>query len=122
MVCDLLWKKKPGGPAISDWVFSLSPTQRSPLNSNCCCSTGKWTSISGLDMGIPIPRALHGGQSFRYHRIACAGDVMTFNSEIVDIYDKKNGALEFIVQDVHITDQNAEPVADFCRTIVIRNG
>ncbi len=73
------------------------------------------------DMGIPLPRALHGGQAFRYHRTACAGDVMTFASEIVDIYDKKNGALEFVVQDVHITDQNADPVADFCRTIVIRN-
>lgn len=74
------------------------------------------------DMGIPLPRALHGGQSFRYHRTACAGEVMTFGSEIVDIYDKKRGELEFIVQDVHITDQNAEPVAAFCRTIVIRNG
>ena len=73
------------------------------------------------EMSIPLPRALHGSQSFRYYRAACAGDVMTFASEIADIYDKKNGALEFVVQDVHITDQNAEPVADFCRTIVIRN-
>jgi acyl dehydratase len=74
------------------------------------------------EMGIPLPRALHGGQSFRYYQSACAGDVMTFNSEIVDIYDKKNGELEFIVQDVHITNQHAEPVADFRRTVVVRNG
>lgn len=73
------------------------------------------------EMGIPLPRALHGGQAFHYHQVGCAGDVMTFNSEIMDIYDKKDGALEFIVQDVHITNQHAEPVADFRRTVVIRN-
>jgi acyl dehydratase len=73
------------------------------------------------ELGIPLPRALHGGQSFQYHRLACAGDVMTFNSEIVDIYAKKNGALEFVVQDVTITNQHAEAVADFRRTLAIRN-
>jgi acyl dehydratase len=73
------------------------------------------------EIGIPLPHALHGGQSFNYHRPAFAGDVMTFNSEIVDIYDKKNGALEFVVQDVFITNQTSDPVADFRRSIAIRN-
>lgn len=73
------------------------------------------------EMGIPLPRTLHGGQAFKYHQVGCAGDVMTFNSEIIDIYDKKDGALEFIVQDVVITNQHTEAVADFRRTIVIRN-
>ena len=73
------------------------------------------------DIGIPIPRALHGGQSFRYQKTACAGDVLTFDAEVVDIYDKKNGALEFVVQDVFIRDQHAAPVAGFTRTIVVRN-
>ncbi|MFT4584246.1 MAG: acyl dehydratase [Gammaproteobacteria bacterium] len=74
------------------------------------------------ELGIPLPRALHGGQRFQYYRSAHAGDVMTFRSEIVDIYAKKNGALEFVVQDVFITNQSAESVADFRRTIAIRNG
>ncbi|MDP6182373.1 MAG: MaoC family dehydratase N-terminal domain-containing protein [Gammaproteobacteria bacterium] len=73
------------------------------------------------EMGIPLPHALHGGQAFRYLQTACAGDVLTFNSEVADIYDKKGGELEFVVQDVTITDQNGEPVADFRRTVVIRN-
>ena len=73
------------------------------------------------DVGIPLSRVLHGGQSFRYQKTACAGDVLTFNAEIVDIYDKKNGALEFVIQDVYITDQSNAPVADFSRTIVIRH-
>ena len=74
------------------------------------------------ELGIPLPRALHGGQRFQYYRPAYAGEVMTFRSEIVDIYAKKNGALEFVVQDVFITNQRAESVADFRRTIAIRNG
>lgn len=73
------------------------------------------------EIGIPLPRALHGGQSFNYYKPAYAGDVMTFNSEIADIYSKKNGTLEFVVQDVFITNQNAESVADFRRSIAIRN-
>ena len=73
------------------------------------------------EMGVPLPRTLHGGQAFKYHQVGCAGDVMTFNSEIIDIYDKKDGALEFIVQDVVITNQHVEAIADFRRTIVIRN-
>ena len=74
------------------------------------------------ELGIPLPRALHGGQSFQYHEAACAGDVMTFNSEIMDVYAKKNGALEFVVQDVTITNQNSAAVAEFTRTLAIRNG
>jgi acyl dehydratase len=73
------------------------------------------------EMNIPQTHALHGEQAFRYHRLGYAGDVMTFNSEIVDVYTKKNGALEFMVQDVFITNQNAEAVADFRRTIVVRH-
>ncbi|MFT4562737.1 MAG: acyl dehydratase [Gammaproteobacteria bacterium] len=74
------------------------------------------------ELGIPLPRALHGGQRFQYYCSAHAGDVMTFRSEIIDIYAKKNGALEFVVQDVFITNQRAQSVADFRRTIAIRNG
>ena len=73
------------------------------------------------EIGIPLPRALHGGQSFKYDRPAYAGDVMTFNSEIADIYDKKNGALEFVIQDVFVTNQHGDSVASFRRSIAIRN-
>ena len=73
------------------------------------------------DLNIPLPHTLHGEQAFRYHRAGFAGDVMTFAAEIVDIYAKKGGALEFAVQDVFITNQFDEPVADFRRTLVVRN-
>lgn len=74
------------------------------------------------DLNIPLPRALHGGQAFRYHEPGYAGDVMTFRAVIVDVFEKKGGALEFVVQDVFITNQAARPVADFRRTVVVRHG
>ena len=71
---------------------------------------------------LPLEHALHGEQAFQYHQMACAGDVLRFTSEIVDIYDKKGGKLWFVAQDNTITNQNGEPVAAFVRTVVIRNG
>lgn len=74
------------------------------------------------DAGLNLERVLHGEQSFHYHTPACAGDSLTFESRIVDIYDKKNGALEFIVKEIKVTNQHGEHVADLRNTIVQRNG
>ena len=74
------------------------------------------------DLGIPLPKVLHGEQSFTYHRLAYAGDALTFDSRVVDIYDKKGGQLEFVVQDNRITNQHDALVAEFRRTLVIRHG
>jgi acyl dehydratase len=73
------------------------------------------------DLGIPLPKVLHGEQQFTYHRLAYAGDQLTFDSRVSDIYDKKGGQLEFVVQDNRITNQHGDLVAEFRRTIVIRH-
>ncbi|MCY1297013.1 hypothetical protein D9M68_795160 [compost metagenome] len=65
--------------------------------------------IFGFDLG----RILHAEQSFTYHRMAFAGDVLTFDTHIADVYDKKGGALQFIVQECRVTNQRGEHVADF---------
>jgi len=72
------------------------------------------------DLRVPIQRILHGEQSFSYHRPACAGDTVTVNSKITDIYDKKNGALEFIVKESTATNQREELVAELRTVIVVR--
>ena len=74
------------------------------------------------DLGIPLPKVLHGEQAFTYHRLAYAGDTLTFDSRVVDIFDKKGGLLEFVVQDNLITNQHQQLVAEFRRTVVIRHG
>ncbi|MGD9600661.1 MAG: MaoC family dehydratase N-terminal domain-containing protein [Gammaproteobacteria bacterium] len=74
------------------------------------------------EVGIPLPKVLHGEQHFTYHTMAFAGDRLTFESRIADIYDKKGGLLEFVAQDNRITNQFGQLVAEFRRTLVIRHG
>lgn len=72
-------------------------------------------------LGMDIARVLHGEQGFTYHRMAYAGDLLTFSQRIEDIYDKKGGALEFVVRRTQVTNQNGEPVADLRGVTVYRN-
>ncbi len=73
------------------------------------------------DLGIPLAKLLHGEQGFSYHRAACAGDTVTVRSTITDIYDKKNGALEFVVKTSRATNQRNELVAELRTVIVCRH-
>lgn len=71
-----------------------------------------------LDLG----KGLHGEQSFTYHAQIYAGDTIAFQTRISDIYDKKNGALEFIVLDTEAHNQGGALVAELRQIIVMRNG
>ena len=72
-------------------------------------------------LGIDIAKILHGEQRFRYHRMAYAGDRLSFQQRVSDIYSKKGGALEFMVRETRVTNQRGEHVADLVGTTVIRN-
>jgi acyl dehydratase len=74
-----------------------------------------------VEMGVNLQRILHGEQQFTYLAPVCAGDTITVESTISDIYDKKNGALEFIVKDSVVTNQHGTRVADVRSIIVVRN-
>ena len=63
------------------------------------------------EVGLNLAKILHGEQNFVYHKHACAGDVLTFETCISDIYDKKNGALEFVVKKSRVSNQHGEHVA-----------
>ena len=73
-------------------------------------------------LGIDIAKILHGEQRFLYHRMAHAGDRLSFRQRVADIYDKKGGALEFVVRETRVTNQRGEHVADLVATTVVRNG
>ncbi|TPQ33975.1 MaoC family dehydratase N-terminal domain-containing protein [Cupriavidus pinatubonensis] len=73
------------------------------------------------DLGVPIERILHGEQGFRYYRPVCVGDTITVKEKIADIYDKKNGAMEFIVKTAQAHNQHGESVAELRMVIVVRN-
>lgn len=72
-------------------------------------------------LGLDYRRLLHGEQGFTYHRMAYAGDVLTYEQRIEDIYDKKGGALEFVVRKTRVTNQRGEHVADLRSITVQRN-
>jgi acyl dehydratase len=73
------------------------------------------------DLQIPIARLLHGEQSFTYHRSAYAGDTVTVSSTVSDIYEKKDGALEFVVKTSRVVNQRDELVAELRSVLVCRN-
>lgn len=73
------------------------------------------------DLGIPLPKLLHGEQGFTYHRTAHVGDTITVRSTISDIYAKKNGALEFVVKTSRAVNQRDELVAELRAVIVCRH-
>ncbi|NEX64827.1 MaoC family dehydratase N-terminal domain-containing protein [Noviherbaspirillum galbum] len=72
-------------------------------------------------LGIDIGRILHGEQHFTYHAMAYAGDTLSFEQRIADIYDKKNGALEFVVRETRVTNQRGDLVAELRGVTVVRN-
>lgn len=71
---------------------------------------------------IDIAKVLHGEQRFRYHRPAHAGDRLSFEQRIADIYAKKGGALEFVVRETRVSNQRGEHVADLQGITVVRHG
>lgn len=74
------------------------------------------------EVGMVLAKILHGEQSFVYHQPACAGDVLQFDTHISDIYDKKNGALEFVSKQTRVTNQHGQHIADLKTVLVQRNG
>jgi len=73
------------------------------------------------ELGIDKTRTMHGEQQFIYHADICAGDVITGRQTVIDTYEKKGGALRFIVTEVRLDNQSMEHVGDLRTTIVIRN-
>jgi acyl dehydratase len=70
---------------------------------------------------IDLRRLLHGEQSFTYFASICAGDVISVEQTIVDIFSKKNGALDFAVYETNYVNQRNVTVATASTTLIVRN-
>ncbi|MGI9483696.1 MAG: MaoC family dehydratase N-terminal domain-containing protein [Hyphomicrobiales bacterium] len=95
-------------PAPPTFLFSLEMEKPDPFE-------------MFFTMGIDLKRVLHGEQSFKHHKPVCAGDTITFTSKVEDIFDKKGGTLEFVVQKTLAKNQHDEAVGEMTRLIVVRN-
>ncbi|MEV0431497.1 MaoC family dehydratase N-terminal domain-containing protein [Micromonospora sp. NPDC050495] len=73
------------------------------------------------DVGVDLRHLLHGEQSFTYHSVAHAGDRLTLRRRISDVYQKKGGALDFVVKQTAVTRADGSRVADLACVMVIRN-
>ncbi len=96
-------------PAPPTFVLSLNLAQPDPFS--------KYT-----EMGVHLEKILHGEQQFEYLAPICAGDRITLESTIVDIFEKKGGALEFVIEETSASNQHNELVARSVQTIIVRNG
>jgi len=70
---------------------------------------------------LPIQKILHGEQGFTYLKPVCAGERVTVRSKIADIYDKKGGALEFVLKSSEVRNSSGELVAELRSLLVCRN-
>ena len=73
------------------------------------------------ELGIDPASFLHAEQKFCYRAPICAGDRLEFRTRIGDIYEKKGGALEFVVTETTVTNQLGAQVADLSGVIVVRH-
>lgn len=74
------------------------------------------------DLGIDKTKSVHGEQGFTYYGDVCAGDVITGRQKIVEMYEKKGGALLFIITETRLVNQTGAAVCDLRTVIVVRNG
>lgn len=74
------------------------------------------------ELGVDKTRAMHAEQAFDWHATICAGDVITGRQRVAKQYDKKGGALTFIVSEFRLDNQLGEHVCDLRTTVVVRNG
>ena len=72
-------------------------------------------------LGIELSKLLHGEQEFFLERTVCAGEILVGRKKVVDIYDKKDGALEFVVTEISYHDQHERFVGSDRCTFVIKN-
>lgn len=73
-------------------------------------------------LGFDVAKLLHGEQHFEYHRPICAGDTITLTTRIEDIYEKKAGLLEFMVQKTDAVNRDGALCATMTAVVVQRHG
>ncbi len=93
----------------------VPPTFLKALESEHC------SSAVLLDLlGIPMRRVLHVEQSFSLHGEVHVGDEVEITREITDMYDKRAGALSFIVVRTRFKVEDVL-ACDSIQTLMVRN-
>ncbi|GAA0612023.1 hypothetical protein GCM10009547_12570 [Sporichthya brevicatena] len=70
-------------------------------------------------LGVDLRALLHGEQEFTYVAPVFAGELVQARSTLVDAYEKKGGALQFLVRETEVT-RAGDVVARLRTTLVVR--
>ena len=97
-----------GLPVPPSYYFSLDLLQDEPF---------KYLDT----LGVNLNHVLHGAQDFEYFKPAFAGDTVVIKAKIIDLFDKKNGALDFIIKEVRVENTEGELLVKQIMTIIVRN-
>lgn len=73
-------------------------------------------------MGVDLQRLLHSRQKFDYAGQIFSGDRLEVTTTIVDIYDRRRGAIEFIDEETKAVNQHNELVSRQFTKLIVRNG
>lgn len=99
----------PALPAPPTFCFSLNLARQDPF-----------AFYTGL--GLDLSRILHAQEEFEYIAPVFAGDTITIFETLIDMFEKKDGALGFYVFEGIATNQRGETVVKMKNTLVHRNG
>lgn len=72
------------------------------------------------ELGGDLTRTTHAQQEFTYHALAYAGDELVLHRDVVDVYTKKGGALEFVVKRTVVRRED-DKISEALFTIVLRH-
>lgn len=93
----------------------VPPTFLKALESEHCSSAALLQLLE-----VPVRRVLHAEQSFTYLGLVHVGDEVEMSRQVSDIYDKRGGAMTFIVVQTSYRVGAAE-VCQSVQTILVRN-
>jgi hypothetical protein len=69
-------------------------------------------------VGANMGRVLHGEQSLHYVRDICAGDELSFQTRVADIFIKRGGKLEFFILSTRVTNPGGDLLAELRTTLI----
>jgi len=72
-------------------------------------------------MGVPLTRVLHAEQQFDYFSPIRCGDSLQVQRTVTDIYDKRNGEMEFVVIESRIWRTDGSAIGRSRQVILVRN-
>lgn len=73
-------------------------------------------------LGFSEENVLHVGQEYDFFSEICVGDRLTLQEQIVDLYDKRDGALNFVVTAIELRRGTGELAAISRETLLVSGG